>query len=172
MNGEIALEAVYGERLAVIQPSRADVEALARAYRDNLAQGAADAIATLGDAGLRVVLVSGGLRQAIAPLAADLGVELHAVDVRWNAAGEYSDFDAASPLTTQHGKVDVVRGLALPGPVLATGDGATDLAMREAVDTFVAFTGFVTRENVVRESDGAVATFAELAALALGQASS
>lgn len=168
MNGEIPLDSVYGERLALIRPTRDDVAALGQVYRQTIAEGAADAIAALLSAGIRVVLVSGGIRQAIAPLARELGVPVEAVELHWDDAGEYRDFDGHSPLATQHGKLDVVRSLALPRPVLAVGDGSTDVAMKEAADGFVAFTGFARRPGVVEQADDEVATFAQLAAYVLG----
>lgn len=167
MNGEIPLDAVYGERLSLIRPTRDDVAALAQVYRQTIADGAAAAIATLLAARIGVVLVSGGIRQAIAPLARELGVPVEAVELRWDPAGEYQDFDRQSPLATQHGKGDVVRSLALPRPMLAVGDGSTDVAMKEAADRFVAFTGFTRRPAVVAQADEEVATFAQLAAYAL-----
>jgi phosphoserine phosphatase len=42
------------------------------------------------------------------------------------------------------------------------GDGATDLAMRDVVDAFVAFTGFVSRPNVVERADAVASSFADL----------
>ena len=165
MNGEIALDTVYAERLALIRPTRDDIEVLSNVYRRTIAEGASAAIAQLKRANIRVVLVSGGVRQAIAPLARELNVDLHAVDLRWNEKGEYQGFDDKSPLSMQQGKLDVVRALALPRPTLAVGDGATDLAMRAAVDRFIAFTGFVRRAAVVEKADAEVASFAELANL-------
>ena len=168
MNGEITLDAVYGERLSMIQPRNDDIEALSRVYRQTIAPGAAEAIRTLLDGRVNVVLVSGGIRQAIAPLARELGVPVHAVELRWDASGEYTGFDATSPLVTQQGKRDVVRKLALPKPVLTVGDGSTDIAMKEVSDRFVAFTGFHRRAQVVQAADGEIGSFAELVTLARG----
>jgi len=171
MNGEIPMEAVYGERLALVRPSRGDVDELVQAYRSSVAPGAPDTIHALRAEGVRVVLVSGGLRQAIRPVALELGFaegDLHAVDVRWDDAGEYAGFDDTSPLTTQHGKLDVVRSAALPEPALAVGDGATDLAMRGAVSAFAAFVGFVRRDAVVAGADHVCDSFGALRDLVLG----
>ncbi len=162
MNGEIALDAVYGMRLALIQPTRDDIEVLSSVYRKTIADGAGAAIAHFQRERIRVVLVSGGIRQAIAPLARELNVDLRAVDLRWDDKGEYVGFDEASPLTMQTGKLDVVRSLSLARPAIAVGDGATDLAMRAAVDSFIAFTGFAKRATVIERADGQVASFAEL----------
>ncbi|AHG89216.1 HAD-superfamily hydrolase, subfamily IB (PSPase-like) [Gemmatirosa kalamazoonensis] len=169
MQGEIALESVYGERLALVRPGRAELAALADAYVGAVVPGAADAIARLRAAGVRVALVSGGIRQSIIPLARSLGLapqDVHAVDVVVDMGGQYFAFDAGSPLATQSGKRDVATALltdgGLPRPALAVGDGATDLAMRPAVDAFAAFTGVVRREPVVRGADLEIASFDQL----------
>lgn len=170
MSGAIPLERVYGERLATIRPSRDAVASLTDAYRRALAPGAASAIAELRRAGVRVALVSGGLREAIMPMARELGFgerDVRAVSIRFAADGSYAGFDEASPLATQHGKVDAARELALPRPVLAVGDGATDLAMRPVVDAFAAFVGFARRETVVAEADYVLESFDALRALVL-----
>jgi phosphoserine phosphatase len=121
-------------------------------------------------AGARLVLVSGGIREAIAPVARTLGVaaaDLHAVSLRFDDAGNYLDFDRSSPLTTQPGKPVLVRDLMeegrLPRPVLAVGDGATDAKLVGVVNRFLAYTGFARRANVVSVADGEVASFDELA---------
>lgn len=168
MNGATSLDAVYGERLALIRPTREEIRALADAYRQQVAPGGAEAVRRMRVAGIRVVLVSGGLRPAIAPLANTLDVELHAVDVFWNDDGSYRGFDDLSPLASQEGKRRVVHDLGLARPLLAVGDGSTDAATRPAVDEFAAFTGFVRRETVVRAADREFATFAELGSYVLG----
>ncbi len=177
MRGEVALDAVYGERLALVRPGRDDLAELARAYAAAVAPGAADALARLRAAGVRVALVSGGIRQAILPAARPLGFapeDVHAVDVVLDMGGGYFAYDAGSPLATQGGKADVARALladgGLPRPALAVGDGSTDVAMRGpgAADALAAFTGFVRREAVAAAADHDVDSFAALAALVLG----
>lgn len=170
MSGEIALERVYGERLAALRPTREAVAALADAYRRALAPGAAAAIAAMRAAGVRLALVSGGLREAILPLATELAfddADVRAVPIRFDADGTYAGFDEASPLATQRGKAPAARSLALPRPTLAVGDGATDLAMRPAVDAFAAYVGFARRETVVAEADYVLDSFDALRALVL-----
>ena len=177
MRGELALENVYGERLAIIRPTRDDVAALRDAYIQALAPGAADAIVALRSAGVRMALVSGGILQAIQPLARSLGFEaneLTAVAVSFDERGRYLAYDTGSPLATQTGKATVVRALieggALPRPVLAVGDGSTDVFMREAADTFAAFVGFARRDAVVARADLVIESFEQVARIVLGNA--
>jgi phosphoserine phosphatase len=168
MNGEIPLESVYGERLAVIKPTRSDIDDLAQIYRRTIAEDAADFIAQWTKRGLRVVLVSGGIREAIAPLAREIGVPVYAVSLRFDEKGDYVEYDRASPLATQQGKLDMVRSLALPRPILAVGDGSTDVAMKQEADRFVAYTGFARREQVVAAADSLAGSFSELARFVAG----
>jgi phosphoserine phosphatase len=169
MRGEIPLDSVYGERLAIIRPTRSDIAALAEAYQRAVAPGAPDGIATMRAAGVRIMLVSGGIREAIEPLARALGFaasDLEAVSITFDLAGEYAAFDTRSPLTTQDGKAEVLgKAIAdgrLPRPVLATGDGSTDVAMAEAADTFAAYTGFVRRAAVAKAAALELHSFDEL----------
>jgi HAD superfamily phosphoserine phosphatase-like hydrolase len=171
MDGATPLEQVYGERLALVRPTAAEIAALGEAYVRAVSPGADDAIARLHGAGVLVLLVSGGVREAIAPLARRLGVpnaKLHAVSVRFHEGGAYAGWDERSPLATADGKRALVETLALPRPALAVGDGATDLAMRPAVDAFAAFTGVVRREPIVCAADHVLDSFDALAALVLG----
>ena len=169
MKGEIPLESIYGRRLTTIRPTRADIAALATEYERTVAPGAAAAIAAMRGGEVRLVLVSGGIREAIAPLARTLGfdaADLHAVSLRFDDAGNYLDFDRASPLTTQPGKPVLVGALIeegrLPRPVLAVGDGATDAKLVGVVNTFAAYTGFARRANVVAVADLEMPSFARL----------
>ena len=171
MRGEIPLDSVYRARLALVRPTVADIGALATAYIESLAPGAHQAVTRFQRSGRRVVLVSGGLRDAILPVARHVGIsdaDVHAVDVQRDAGGAWQGHDEGSPLTRADGKADVVRALALAPRVLAVGDGATDLAMLPAVDAFAAFTGFVARPAVVAGADIVVTTFDHLAELVLG----
>ena len=170
MRGEIALDAVYGERLAMVQPSSDDLDALAAEYTRTLAPGASAAITSMRASGRRIVLVSGGIRNAILPLARELGIadaDVHAVGVTVDDDGRYESYDATSPMTTAEGKRSVVEALGLPRRLLAVGDGATDLAIRPVADAFAAFTGFVRRDTVVASADTVLDSFDQLAELVL-----
>jgi len=171
MQGGVPLEQVYGRRLAKIRPRHDEIEALSHVYVERVAPGAVDVIHRMQRAGIQVQLVSGGLRPALLRLAYHVGLspgDVHAVPIHFDAVGAYTDYDASSPLTRSSGKRDVVRGLALDGPVIAVGDGVTDVAMREAVDSFAAFTGFVQRQPVIDAADDTVASFSELERLVFG----
>ena len=70
MAGAIPLEAVYERRLALIRPTRAELRELGAAYVDAVQPGARALCAALLAAGCDIAVISGGLREAILPLAA------------------------------------------------------------------------------------------------------
>ena len=171
MRGVLPHDRVYGARLALVRPTVADVAALGDAYIAAIAPGAPAALARLQRASRHVVLVSGGLRDAILPVARHLGIpdaSVHGVDLRRDAGGRFLGHDDASPLAQAGGKPEIVRALGLPARILAVGDGATDVEMREAADAFAAFTGFVARPPVVAAADAVLTSFDQLAELVLG----
>lgn len=158
MNGEIPLDQVYAKRLDVIRPTRDAVEQLAAMYVRSMVDGAQETIAALQRAGAIVHLVTGGIEQAILPLADALHVarrNLHAVPLRFDANGSYEDFDRRSFLTQAGGKELVVRDIRARshGKAAFIGDGVSDLEARPAVDLFIAFGGVVVRPRVKENAD-------------------
>ncbi len=166
MQGTLALEDVYAARLTAIAPTQQDIAALAKAYQQSLSPDAEEVIAAARAAGVRWILVSGGLRPAILPMALALGIpaaDVHAVELSLDAAGRYAGFDAISPLTQKGGKPALVRGLSgLERPMLAVGDGATDAELADVADAFWCYTGVVERASVVTLASHKVASFAAL----------
>jgi phosphoserine phosphatase len=167
MNGEIALEDVYAKRLEIIRPTRAAVANLAQRYIDSVVPGAQRALGILRDAGVQIHLVTAGIAQAILPLAAHLAVPertVHAVALRFNASGEYEDFDRRSFLTRSGGKELVVRDVLArsKGKSAFVGDGASDLEAKPAVDRFVGFGGVHVRAKVKENADVFAMSFDEV----------
>jgi len=156
MAGELALEAVYGERLDLLRPDAPTLEALGRKYVDARLPHVVELCAALRDLGKRLFIVSGGLRQAVLALAERLGIpesNVYAVEAFLDRDGAYAGFDDLSPLARSGGKLDVLREIASAdhgGGVALIGDGVTDLEAAPAVRRFIAFGGVVRREPVFR----------------------
>jgi phosphoserine phosphatase len=169
MAGELPLEAVYAERLAVIGPTHAELDDLSLAYVEAVQPGAAEIIVALHDAGVAVHLLSGGLRYALLPLARELGIaadRVHAVNVLPDLGGRFVQLNGEQPLATQRGKPLVLSQLmaspAFTRPVVMIGDGSTDAATRGVVDQFIAYTGVARRDAVVAVADAEAKDFLAL----------
>ena len=161
MNGELPLEAIYERRLSLINPDKNAVDRLAKQYVDEVVDGAVEVIQELQKKGKQVHIISGGLRQAILPLAEYLGVPIenvHAVDVRFDPDGNYQGFDTGSPLARSGGKAEICRDLSKNSLTLVMiGDGQTDLESKQAGAFFIGFGGVVERKGVRDHSDYYVA---------------
>ena len=154
MNGELPLEAVYAKRLEVIRPDRASIEKLADLYIQEMVDGVKQVFAALVSLGKEVHIISGGLRQAILPLANLLDIpehHVHAVNINFMADGSYLNFDVNSALARSGGKYDVCKQL-LNGKqsLVMIGDGKTDMEAKQPGVTVIGFGGVCDRP-VVRE---------------------
>jgi phosphoserine phosphatase len=157
MNGELPLEAVYGKRLETIQPDRASIEKLGDLYIQKMVDGVEEVFATLLAQGKEVHIISGGLRQAILPLAKVLNVpehNVHAVDIQFNIDGSYLSFDEKSPLARSGGKAEICKQLLKDKQSLVIiGDGKTDMEAKQPGVTVIGFGGICDRPIVRQLSD-------------------
>ena len=156
MQGEVALEDVYGRRLEIIRPTRAQVNDVGRQYVDALLPDAREVVAALLWLGKTVRILSGGLRPPVEHVARELGLrvdDVTAVGIDFDADGAYRGFESASPLTRNAGKPGVIQAWNLPRPSMLVGDGHTDLEAKPVVDTFVAYMGVVWRPAVAEGGD-------------------
>jgi phosphoserine phosphatase len=172
MEGKIAVEDVFARRLAIIQPRREDVAAVGRQYIERIEPTALATINQLKAAGWTPVILSGGFRQVIEPLAAHLGIaRVEAVDLRFDAAGNYLGFDGKYPTTRSGGKperiVELKRELASTRTVMV-GDGASDLEAKPVVDLFVGFGRYTERAKVKAGAHAFIHRLADLPALLEG----
>ena len=154
MSGAVPLEAVYGERLALLRPTRAQVAQLGQQYVATALPHARELVCALRALKKRVCILSGGLRQAVFALADHLGIDsgdVFAVDIFHGRDGSYGGFDEDSPLARAGGQLEILRQLAREdrrGGLALVGDGATDLEAAPAARRFVAFGGVARRKEV------------------------
>jgi len=156
MNGEIPLDEVYAKRLEAIRPTREQIDQLAKTYIESIVDGVKETIAELQSRGVIIHLVTAGIEQAIRPLAEVLNIRnIHAVKLRFDANGNYEDFDRRSFLTKGGGKELVVRDVRARshGKAVFIGDGVSDLEAKPAVDLFIGFGGVVVRPRVKENAD-------------------
>jgi phosphoserine phosphatase len=169
MNGKVRVEDVFGLRLEAIRPSASDVEAVGRRYIETVEPTAKATVANLVSLGWTPVIISGGFRQAIRPLAAFLGIaRVEAVDFTFKTDGSYGGFDSAYPSTRSGGKQEIIERLRSelgPKKVVMVGDGVSDLETVPAVDLFIGYGGYVSRERVKRGARAFVTRLSEVPAL-------
>jgi len=142
----------YQERLALVKPNQQQLETLSHAYLTNCVQDALPVIQTLMRLNKSIYIVSAGLNPAVTLFGESLNIpreNIYAVDLKFDAHGNYLDFDHTSPLVNLNGKRVIVSDLKLRHEtILHIGDGLNDYDAHDLVTRFVGFGGFFYRENL------------------------
>lgn len=166
MNGEIPIADVFGLRLELIRPSREQLARMGEMYVERMLPGIKAALAALRKTGWYPVIVSGGFRQAIQPLADKLGIkEIEAVDLRFDANGDYAGFDTEFPTTRNGGKPEVIRRRLAQNPgawAIMIGDGMSDLEACPPAEAFIAFTAVAKRQSVIAKAHACARSWDEI----------
>lgn len=161
MGGSVEFKEALRTRLGVMRPSRQAVEDFLVSHPHRITKGIPQLVALLRSRGQQVFLVSGGFRQVIHPLAAQLDIPLPHVfanQILFAADGSYAGFDEAEFTCRSGGKPAAIRHIkATYGyeRVVMVGDGATDLEARldGAASLFIGYGGVVVRPNVAAKAD-------------------
>ncbi len=192
MEGEVHLQSVYDRRLDLLCPTRSEIRAIERLYRETLVPHALEVIQALQSVGKEVFIVSGGLLAAVKPFGEWLGIphqNIKAVDIHYNQlSGQWWDYQQdnwgqrpdveyldpeETPLIESQGKADVIQKILWGrfGRSMLIGDGMSDLAAQPVLDLMVGFGGVVTRPGVVNGADVFIKanTLAPVLPLALSQ---
>lgn len=157
MNGEVPLDEVFSRRLAIIQPDKASCDLVAQQYIDTIEPTAIETLNALRKLGYTPIILSGGFKLLIEPLAKLLEVEqIEAVPLHLDENGNYINFDASYPTTYNGGKPEIIEQLKKQygaTEVIMVGDGASDLETKPYVDKFIGFGRYTPREKVKVEAD-------------------
>jgi hypothetical protein len=158
---------VVRARLSVLRPRREEINALGQAYLSAMLPGAVEAAHRMRRAGVSVALASEVAAEALFGVANALGVgpgDIQAPHLRFDALGAYVSCSLPSRTAEAKGDTD---GLGAPTPrSVFVGTRPSEMLTQAERDSFIAFTGVVTREGPsdARETIG---SFAELPALVI-----
>ena len=121
----------------------------------------------LQDNAERTYIVSNGFRDFIVPVVQQLGIKpshVFANEFVFDDNGQIVDFDRANVLSSNGGKVKLVKSLNLDGEIHMIGDGYTDYEVKEAgvAKKFWAYTENIERDTVKAKADHIAPSFDEI----------
>ncbi|XP_060704391.1 phosphoserine phosphatase isoform X1 [Hemiscyllium ocellatum] len=141
MGGAVSFKKALMERLAIIKPSREQVNKLITDHPPCLTDGIKELVGHLQQRGVEVFLISGGFRSIVDHLAAQISVPLanvYANKLKFYFNGDYAGFDETQPTAESGGKGRIISHLKEERgfkKVVMIGDGATDLEACPPADT-------------------------------------
>jgi phosphoserine phosphatase len=172
---------IYQKRLDLIRPTKAQLDALGKAYLAHSTPQVKAVIALLQKLNKKIYIISAGLSLAVSYFGEKLTIpreHIFAVAIQFDG-DNYLDFDHASPLIDNKGKRIIVEALKqnnyqglknhqgqnnhqdlsnLRGQnnhhsILYVGDGLNDLAVKDLVTRFVGYGGAYYRQNIAEQCD-------------------
>jgi phosphoserine phosphatase len=161
MNGDLTFDEVLLRRLELIKPTQQDLKKVGELYLRHLVPGVKETIQELHNLNITIHIVSGGYKEAILPTARYLGIEsknVHALTLLPDDSGFLTRVED-HPLTRHDGKQRLISSLNCDRATALIGDGHSDVSTQSVVDRFIAFTGVVTRTNVVGSTPFVLNTF-------------
>lgn len=170
MGGAVPFEDALAARLALFRPSVKTLAKFLDTRPPRLSKGIRELISKLQSRGTEVYLVSGGFRQMIAPVAAQLNISsdhVFANTLLFGDEGEFTGFDATESTSRSGGKAQAIEQIKKEHgyqTLVMIGDGATDLEARRpgGADMFICYGGIVARPSVVTGADWFVTSFTDL----------
>lgn len=145
-------EESYEHRLQLIKPSKDQIQHLVDQYIDHMTPGTKQVISTFQVLGKRIYIISSGIAEAVIPFGNYFGVkteDIYAVNVNFNAQGEYIGFDRKNPLVHSGGKLAIIKKILLTNTNIAfIGDGMSDYEASSPVTRFIGYGGMCLRDKI------------------------
>src|SRR6195952_3603699 len=113
-----------------------------------------------------VLIVSGGFKEFITPVVTEYHIKkenIYANTFEFDADGNIIGYDRENPLSSEGGKVKLLKELNLPGDIYGIGDGYSDFQLKESgmIKKFFAFTENIERKSVAERADHITPSFDE-----------
>lgn len=159
MNGKIDFNKALKQRLDIIKPSKDDIQYLANLYLSRVSKGAKDMINSLKSCKkYEFAIISGGLHDAIVPLAKELGINIiKAIHLNGTNANidTFNKCNAIQELMSEY-KFEKVYMI---------GDGVTDLETMSIPNvniTMIGYGQYIVRPKILANANYIVYSFAQL----------
>ncbi|HEV7348862.1 phosphoglycerate dehydrogenase [Telluribacter sp.] len=166
MNGEMSFSEGLRRRIELLSANRQHIEVLVELLRTKVSDSFQRNKRFLSEQVDHIYIISSGFKEFIVPIVTELGIRedhVYANEFRFDAEGTIIGIDESNVLSTDGGKIKLLRTLSLPGDVYVIGDGYTDYELRESglANRFYAFTENVQRPRVVKVADHVAASLDE-----------
>ena len=167
MEGKITIFDSLSARLKLLHAHREHIPPLILQLKNALSPSMRAHIEFFSEHRNSIYVITSGFEEYVVPVCAELGVlpsHVFANRFLFNSEGWVVGFDETRLPAQPQGKTAQLKALHPPSPIIAVGDGMTDLEMKHGglVHAFVAYVETVRREVVVLGADCVANNFTDV----------
>lgn len=161
MQGKIGFDEALQRRLNLLPVKRQDIGHLAEFLSEKISPSFLRHIDFFQKNQGRIYVVSGGFKEFIVPVVAQLKIPencVYANTFLWSEDDQVIGFDDRNPLSQKQGKIRLLQTLNLPKPLVVLGDGFTDAEIKEAgvADRFYLYAEHIHRVHLESIADAVI----------------
>ncbi len=158
MAGELSFRESLEQRLALLNAEEQHLPKLVDRLRSKVSTSFIRNREFFEENHENIYIISNGFKEFIVPIVKEFGIReenVFANTFLTDESGKLNNFDTENVLSSNNGKVEMLKRLDLQGDVYVIGDGYTDYEIKAAglANKFYAFTENVERGNVLEKAD-------------------
>ncbi|APG59036.1 phosphoglycerate dehydrogenase [Christiangramia salexigens] len=158
MEGKLAFRESLEKRLKILEAHKNSIPELIERLKDKVSVSFVRNEEFFSEYQDRIYIISNGFKEIIVPIVKELGVReenVYANSFVFDEQGNISGFDQDNVLSSNNGKVELLKQLDLKGDVYVIGDGYNDYEIKAAglANKFYAFTENIERSDILDKAD-------------------
>ena len=158
MNGGISFRDSLERRLELLEASRDHLPELINRLKSRVSTSFVRNKEFFTEYKDNIYIISNGFKEFIVPIVEDFGIReenVFANSFEYDQDGKIIGFDRNNVLSSNNGKVEMLKEIDLQGDVYVIGDGYTDYEIKAAglANRFYAFTENIERNNILEKAD-------------------
>ena len=158
MGGKLAFRESLEKRLEILEAHKNMIPELIEKLKDKVSVSFVRNEEFFTEYQDRIYIISNGFREFIVPIVKEYGVKeenVYANNFVFDENGNVSGFDKDNVLSSNNGKVELLKKMDLKGDVYVIGDGYNDYEIKAAglANKFYAFTENIERDNILDKAD-------------------
>ena len=158
MGGKLAFRESLEKRLEILEANKDAIPELVERLKNKVSVSFVRNEAFFTEYQDCIYIVSNGFKEIIVPIVKELGVKeenVFANTFEFDENGNITGFDQENALSSNNGKVELLKQLELKGDVYVIGDGYNDYEIKAAglANKFYAFTENIERDDILDKAD-------------------
>jgi len=158
MGGKLAFRESLERRLDILEANKSSIPELVEKLKDKVSVSFIRNEEFFKEHRDNIYIISNGFKEVIVPIVSELGVKeanVYANTFSFDKDGNITGFDQDNVLSSNNGKVELLKKMGLKGDVYVIGDGYNDYEIKAAglANKFYAFTENIERDDVLDKAD-------------------